>query len=143
MWAARHDLYYAGLALKPGCQSLTTDVCVPISNLATCIHQTHAALEASALTGLILGHVGDGNFHTLLLFDADNASEAEEAQRLNAEIVAQALALDGTCTGEHGIGLAKAPYMQLEHDPVALQLMTSLKGLLDPNKILNPGKMSL
>jgi len=141
LWAARHDLYYAGLALKPGCQSLTTDVCVPISNLAACIHQTHVALESSALTGLILGHVGDGNFHTLLLFDADNVAEAKEARHLNAQIVEQALALDGTCTGEHGIGMGKGIYLARELGDNAVDVMSMLKSALDPSNILNPGKI--
>ena len=141
LWAARHNLYYAGLALRPGARALTTDVCVPISNLAACIHQTHTALQDSPLTGLILGHVGDGNFHTLLLFDPNNAAEAEEAQRLNADIVGQALALDGTCTGEHGIGQGKMKYLSTELGPEAVEVMAALKIALDPTNILNPGKI--
>jgi len=141
LWAARHNMYYAGLALRPGASALTTDVCVPISNLAECILRTHTALENSPVTGLILGHVGDGNFHTLLLFAPDNPAEVEEAHRLNADIVTQALALDGTCTGEHGIGLGKAKYLRTELGPEAVEVMSALKTALDPTNILNPGKI--
>ncbi|OEJ66266.1 FAD-linked oxidase C-terminal domain-containing protein [Magnetovibrio blakemorei] len=141
LWAARHNLYYAGLALRPGCRALTTDVCVPISNLAECIHRTHQAFEASALTGLILGHVGDGNFHTLILFDPDDAQERQEVERLGADIVAQALALDGTCTGEHGIGMGKTKYLTAELGEPAVDAMALIKAALDPTHILNPGKI--
>ena len=141
LWAARHDMYYAGLALRPGARALTTDVCVPISNLAECIHRTHKAMEETDLTGLILGHVGDGNFHTLLLFDPDNAEEAAEVERLNADIVNQALALDGTCTGEHGIGQGKTKYLQRELGQDAVDVMAMVKAALDPTGILNPGKV--
>lgn len=141
LWTARHNMYYAGLALRPGAAALTTDVCVPISNLAECILRTHLALENSSLSGLILGHVGDGNFHTLLLFDPNNSAEAAEAQRLNADIVAQALALDGTCTGEHGIGQGKTKYLSTELGPEAIEVMAALKTALDPTNILNPGKI--
>lgn len=141
LWAARHNLYYAGLALRPGCRALTTDVCVPISNLAECIHRTHQAFEASALTGLILGHVGDGNFHTLILFDPDDETERHEVERLGADIVAQALALDGTCTGEHGIGMGKTKYLTAELGEPAVDIMALIKAALDPTHILNPGKI--
>ena len=141
LWAARHDMYYAGLALKPGAKALTTDVCVPISNLAECIHRTHVALDDSPLTGLILGHVGDGNYHTLLLFDPENPDEEQEAQRLNADIVSQALSLDGTCTGEHGIGQGKTKYLESELGSGAVEVMALLKSTMDPNNILNPGKL--
>jgi len=141
LWAARHNMYYAGLALRPGADALTTDVCVPISNLAACIGRTHKALDESALTGLILGHVGDGNYHTLLLFDPDNPDECVEAERLNAAIVNQALALDGTCTGEHGVGQGKAKYLRQELGVEAVDVMIQLKSALDPTNILNPGKV--
>jgi len=141
LWAARHNMYYAGLALRPGAQALTTDVCVPISNLADCIGRTHKALDESPLTGLILGHVGDGNFHTLLLFDPDNPNEHAEAERLNTAIVNQALALDGTCTGEHGVGQGKTKYLRQELGVEAVDVMIQLKSALDPTNILNPGKV--
>ena len=141
LWTARHNMYYAGLALRPGADALTTDVCVPISNLADCIGRTHKALDESALTGLILGHVGDGNYHTLLLFDPDNPNERAEAERLNAAIVNQALALDGTCTGEHGVGQGKTKYLRQELGVEAVDVMIQLKSALDPTNILNPGKV--
>ena len=141
LWTARHNMYYAGLALHPGADALTTDVCVPISNLADCIGRTHKALNESALTGLILGHVGDGNYHTLLLFDPDNPNERAEAERLNAAIVNQALALDGTCTGEHGVGQGKTKYLRQELGVEAVDVMIQLKSALDPTNILNPGKV--
>ncbi|HEY9079353.1 FAD-linked oxidase C-terminal domain-containing protein [Magnetovibrio sp.] len=141
LWSARHTMYYAGLALRPGARALTTDVCVPISNLSDCIGRTHKALEESALTGLILGHVGDGNFHTLLLFDPENPAEVEEAERLNAAIVDQALALEGTCTGEHGVGQGKTKYLRQELGVEAVDVMAQVKAALDPTNILNPGKV--
>jgi len=141
LWSARHNMYYAGLALQPGAHALTTDVCVPISNLADCIRRTHEALEKSALSGLILGHVGDGNFHTMVLFDPNDAAQAEEAERLNAAIVEQALDLDGTCTGEHGVGQGKTKYLRRELGVEAVEVMTVLKTALDPTNILNPGKI--
>jgi len=141
LWTARHNMYYAGLALRPGANALTTDVCVPISNLAECIQRTHKALEESALTGLILGHVGDGNFHTLILFDPGNTAEAEEAERINAAIVDHALALDGTCTGEHGVGQGKTKYLRRELGENAVDVMIQLKSAFDPTNILNPGKV--
>lgn len=141
LWTARHNMYYAGLALRPGADALTTDVCVPISNLADCIGRTHEALNESALTGLILGHVGDGNYHTLLLFDPDNPDERAEAERLNAAIVNHALALDGTCTGEHGVGQGKTKYLRQELGVEAVDVMIQLKSALDPTNILNPGKV--
>jgi len=141
LWTARHNMYYAGLALRPSAKSLTTDVCVPISNLAECIRRTHKALDESALTGLILGHVGDGNYHTLLLFDPENPDEVEEAERLNTAIVDQALALDGTCTGEHGVGQGKTKYLRRELGEDAVDVMIQLKSAFDPTNILNPGKV--
>ncbi|MCW8916796.1 MAG: FAD-binding protein [Magnetovibrio sp.] len=141
LWAARHDMYYAGLAYRPGSESLTTDVCVPISNLAQSIHQTHNTLAASSITGLILGHVGDGNYHTLLLFDPNDPEQNTEAQRINKTIVEQALALDGTCTGEHGVGMGKRHYLKQELGKGAVAMMTNIKQSLDPNNILNPEKI--
>ncbi len=141
LWAARHDMYYAGLAYRPGSQSLTTDVCVPISNLAQSIYQTHETLAASPLTGLILGHVGDGNYHTLLMFDPNDPEQNAEAQRINKIIVKQALELDGTCTGEHGIGLGKKHHLEHELGAGAVTIMAEIKRSLDPNNILNPGKI--
>ncbi|MEG3619749.1 FAD-linked oxidase C-terminal domain-containing protein [Magnetovibrio sp. PR-2] len=141
LWTARHNMYYAGLQIVPNATSLTTDVCVPISNLAACIHQTQETLSTSSITGLILGHVGDGNFHTLLLFDPEDGAAADEAQNINATIVRQALALGGTCTGEHGIGMGKTKFLQEELGQNAVDMMVEIKRALDPNNILNPGKI--
>lgn len=141
LWTARHNMYYAGVALFPNATSLTTDVCVPISSLAEIIHQTHELLQDSTLTGLILGHVGDGNFHTLLIFDPDDAAAKDEAERINATIVKKALALGGTCTGEHGIGMGKTKFLKDELGVAAVDVMGDIKRALDPKNILNPGKI--
>lgn len=141
LWKARHDAYFAGLALKPGCQAFTTDVCVPLSNLAECISRTHATLEDSPLLATLLGHVGDGNYHTLLMFDPENEKELIEAERINAQIVNHALSLEGTCTGEHGVGSGKAKYLSKELGDGAVGVMSAIKVALDPTNIMNPGKV--
>jgi D-lactate dehydrogenase (cytochrome) len=141
LWEARHNAYFACLQLKPGCRSFTTDVCVPISRLAECITETIADTEASFLPAPILGHVGDGNFHCAILANADDPREVEEAERLNTRIVERALAMDGTCTGEHGVGLHKMGFLRAEHGDDALDLMVRLKRTFDPLNILNPGKI--
>jgi len=141
LWEARHNAYFACLALKPGCRSFTTDVCVPISRLAECIEATIADTEASFLLAPILGHVGDGNFHCAILANADDPREVEEAERLNNRIVTRALAADGTCTGEHGVGMHKMGFLHEEHGEDALELMARLKRAFDPLNLLNPGKI--
>jgi D-lactate dehydrogenase (cytochrome) len=141
LWEARHNAYFACLQLKPGCRSFTTDVCVPISRLADCINATIADLEASFLPAPILGHVGDGNFHCAILANADDPREVEEAERLNSRIVERAIAMDGTCTGEHGVGLHKMGFLRDEHGDDALELMARLKRAFDPQNIMNPGKI--
>jgi D-lactate dehydrogenase (cytochrome) len=141
LWEARHNAYFACLQLKPGCRSFTTDVCVPISRLADCINATVADLEASFLPAPILGHVGDGNFHCAILANADDPREVEEAERLNSRIVERAIAMDGTCTGEHGVGLHKMAFLRDEHGDDALELMARLKRAFDPQNIMNPGKI--
>ncbi len=141
LWQARHNAYYAGLALKPGAKGFSSDVCVPISRLADCIEDTERDLAASSATTALVGHVGDGNFHVLFIFDPDQPAEIAEARRLNARIVERALAMEGTCTGEHGIGLGKMPYLVQEHGPQGLALMRAIKQALDPLGIMNPGKM--
>ncbi len=140
LWQARHDAYYAALALRPGCKGWATDVCVPISRLADCILETKADLKDSGLTAALVGHVGDGNFHMLYLIDPANPTEVAEAKRLNDRMVARAIAMDGTCTGEHGIGYGKMEFLQAEHGD-ALAVMRQIKRALDPQNILNPGKM--
>jgi D-lactate dehydrogenase (cytochrome) len=139
LWQARHDCYWAGRALRPGAEAIATDVCVPISRLAECVVETQRDIVASRLIAPILGHVGDGNFHlTILVADAD---EAARAKALNARLVARALAMDGTCTGEHGVGQGKMAYPAAEHGESALGAMRALKRALDPHDIMNPGKI--
>jgi D-lactate dehydrogenase (cytochrome) len=141
LWEARHAAYFACLQLKPGCRSVTTDVCVPISRLAECIAQTIEDTSQSFLPAPILGHVGDGNFHCAILADPTKPEELEEAERLNRRIVERALALDGTCTGEHGVGLHKMDFLVQEHGADAVDLMARIKRAFDPLNILNPGKI--
>jgi D-lactate dehydrogenase (cytochrome) len=141
LWRARHDAYYASLALRPGARAWTTDVCVPISKLAECINAAKADLDASPLTATIVGHVGDGNFHSLILVDPDSESERAEAKRLNNLMVERALAVGGTCTGEHGVGSGKIDAVEREHGRDAVELMRALKLAFDPNGIMNPGKI--
>ena len=141
LWTARHNAYFAGLQLRPGCRASTTDVCVPISRLAECIDEATRLLEKASFPSTIVGHVGDGNFHVLMLLDPDSQEEWEESERLNHHLVTQAIEADGTCTGEHGIGLHKKQFMAHEHGEDVLDLMRSLKHAIDPNNILNPGKI--
>lgn len=141
LWQARHDAYYACLGLRPGARSLTTDVCVPISRLAECIAATCADIEQHGLVAPLLGHVGDGNFHVLVLIDPDDPAQLEAAHGFTQRLAERAIAMDGTCTGEHGIGLGKRKYMALEHGEGALAVMRALKMALDPDDIMNPGKI--
>lgn len=141
LWAARHNAYFACLQLKPGCRSFTTDVCVPISRLAEAIDAALAAIDASPLPAPVLGHIGDGNFHCAILANPQSPEELDEAERLNRKIVEAALALDGTCTGEHGVGMHKMNFLIDEHGAGAVELMRSIKHALDPRNILNPGKV--
>jgi D-lactate dehydrogenase (cytochrome) len=141
LWTARHNAYFAGLQLRPCCKASTTDVCVPISRLAECIDAATEALSKVSFPSTIVGHVGDGNFHVLMLLDPNNESEWQESERLNYQLVTQAIDADGTCTGEHGIGLHKKQFMAREHGEDALDLMRMLKKSFDPNNILNPGKV--
>ena len=140
LWKARHQAYWAGLALRPGCSAMTTDVCVPISRLSDCLTETHADLEASGLYGPVVGHVGDGNFHVLLLLDPEDAEERQRAEAFHERLVTRALANDGTCTGEHGVGCGKIRYVEQELGP-AVELMRAIKRALDPDGLMNPGKV--
>lgn len=140
LWAARHSAYFASLQMRPGCRGSTTDVCVPISRLADCIGATNEDLAKASFPSLIVGHVGDGNFHVMMLLDGDNPAEFEEAELLNRRLVDRALQMDGTCTGEHGVGLHKMQFLEQEHG-AGVNLMRSIKRTLDPNNILNPGKI--
>ena len=140
LWKARHNSYYAAKALRPGCKVLTTDSCVPISKLSEAILETVEDIENSPLEGPIVGHVGDGNFHTALLLDPNNPEEVAIAMDISARLNARSLKLGGTITGEHGIGMGKMKYMQDQHGE-AWRLMASIKRTLDPTNILNPGKV--
>jgi D-lactate dehydrogenase (cytochrome) len=141
LWKARHDAYWAAIALKPGHRGITTDVCVPISRLTEAVVKAKETAKASGQTSCIVGHVGDGNFHCLILFPDNDQAALEKAWALDREIVAQGLALGGTCSGEHGIGLGKREFLEQEHGDGALSVMRALKATLDPKGILNPGKM--
>jgi len=140
LWEARHNAYYASLASAPGKKGLTTDVCVPISHLAEAIRETKRDLAQSTLNAPMAGHVGDGNFHLIMLVDPDNKEEMAEAIALHDRMVMRALALDGTCTGEHGIGEGKIKFLEAEHGN-GIAVMRSIKRALDPLDILNPGKI--
>ncbi|MCS6853375.1 MAG: FAD-binding protein [Elioraea sp.] len=140
LWRARHDAYYAALALRPGAKGWATDVCVPISRLAECILETKRDLAMSNLLAPLVGHVGDGNFHLVFLVDPGDAAEMARAAAANDRLVARALAMDGTCSGEHGIGYGKVPFLVAEHGE-AIDVMRAVKQALDPLGILNPGKI--
>jgi len=141
LWSARHDAYYAGLAMSPGSRGYVTDVCVPISRLADCITQTQQDLAATNLYSPILGHVGDGNFHLTIFIDPDDDDMFEAALQVDARLVQRALEMGGTCSGEHGIGLGKLKHMRKEHGDGAIVTMQAIKQALDPKNIMNPGKM--
>ena len=141
LWAARHQAYFAALQLRPGCRCQSTDTCVPISRLAESINESIAEAEASGIPYWTVGHVGDGNFHLSYLFYPDDAREATEVERLCEQMVRRALRLEGTCTGEHGIGLHKMGYLVDEAGPAALETMKRIKRALDPKNIMNPGKV--
>ncbi len=140
LWQARHDAYYAALALRPGSKGWATDVCVPISRLAECIAETKADLAQSSLPSALAGHVGDGNFHLIFMIDPNCPEEIAEASRLNDRMVTRALAMDGTCTGEHGIGYGKMDFLLAEHGE-AVDVMASIKRAIDPDNLMNPGKI--
>ncbi len=141
LWEARHNAYYAGLALRPGSKGWATDVCVPISRLADCILETRSDIEESGQVVPLVGHVGDGNFHLLFLIDPENEEEElKRYQPLNDRLVERALRMGGTCTGEHGIGSGKIKYMEAEHGD-SLDLMRQIKQAFDPDNLMNPGKM--
>ncbi len=141
LWQARHDAYWAARALRPGVQALATDVCVPISRLSECVTQTQRDIAEHGLLAPILGHVGDGNFHLSLLVDMSDADEVSAAKALCERLIERALVMDGTCTGEHGVGQGKMKYLEQELGAPALHAMASIKRALDPDNILNPGKI--
>jgi D-lactate dehydrogenase (cytochrome) len=141
LWQARHNAYYACLQLQAGARILNTDICVPISKLAYCIDRARDMLSQSYLKSAILGHVGDGNYHALIIIDPNRPEDMQEAERLNHCIVQDALTVGGTCTGEHGVGMHKIQFMLQEHGADAVECMRAIKEVFDPNNIMNPGKM--
>jgi D-lactate dehydrogenase (cytochrome) len=140
LWQARHDAYYAALALRPGSKGWATDVCVPISRLAESIAETKRDLDQSFVNAVLVGHVGDGNFHLAFILDPDKPEELAEATRINDKMVQRAIAMEGTCTGEHGVGYGKLDFLVAEHGD-ALSVMRMIKKALDPDNIMNPGKI--
>lgn len=141
LWKIRHRAYLSGIQLRPGCRGITTDVCVPISRLADCLLESFADVEAAGLPYFTVGHVGDGNFHMCYLIDPDSEQEYKIAEQLSHNVVKRALAMDGTCTGEHGIGIHKRDYLVEEVGPATVAVMRSIKRALDPDNIMNPGKV--
>ena len=140
LWRARHEAYYAAVNMRAGAIGWATDVCVPMSRLAECIGETHVDLEASTIPATILGHVGDGNFHVVFSIDPDAPDEMKEVEAINARLVERALAMDGTCTGEHGIGIGKQDWLVAELGE-AVEQMKRIKRAFDPQNLLNPGKI--
>ncbi len=140
LWAARHDAYYAALALRPGAKGWPTDVCVPISRLAECILETKRDIAETGILAPLVGHVGDGNFHLVLVLDTEDAAEMKRAEAFNDRLVKRALDMGGTCTGEHGVGYGKMHLLEMEH-PDLLPAMRAIKRALDPRGLLNPGKI--
>ena len=141
LWTARHNAYFAAVKSRPGCKVIATDTCVPISRLADCLLDSIVEADASGIPYFLVGHVGDGNFHFGYLIDPASAQERATAEALNHQLVARALALDGTCTGEHGVGLHKMDFLVTEAGSGAVDMMRTIKRALDPTNILNPGKI--
>jgi len=141
LWEARHHAALSNFALRPGSSMIPTDVCVPISRLAECVTETQRDIAETGLVAPIVGHVGDGNFHLTLLIDMDDPAEVKAAKAFNERLVERALAMDGTCTGEHGVGQGKMKYLLAEHGAAAVEAMRAIKHALDPLDIMNPGKI--
>jgi D-lactate dehydrogenase (cytochrome) len=141
LWTARHNAYFAAVQSKPGCRVISTDTCVPISKLADCLLDSVAEADASSIPYFLVGHVGDGNFHFGYLLDPNLPKEREVAEALNHQLVARALSLEGTCTGEHGVGLHKMDFLVTEAGVGAVDMMRTIKRALDPKNIMNPGKI--
>lgn len=140
LWHARHNAFYAAVALRPGGKAWTTDVCVPISRLAECILATREDVQRSTLIAPLVGHAGDGNFHLIFVINPDNASELAQVKEINGRLVRRALAMGGTCSGEHGVGMGKMEYLAEEHGE-AIEVMKAIKRALDPDNRMNPGKI--
>jgi D-lactate dehydrogenase (cytochrome) len=141
LWEARHTAAFSTMTLRPGASMVPTDVCVPLSRLAECVTETQRDIAESKLIAPIVGHVGDGNFHLTLLVDMQSSDEIKVAKAFNERLVERALAMDGTCTGEHGVGQGKMKYLLAEHGAPALEAMRAIKRSLDPQGIMNPGKI--
>jgi D-lactate dehydrogenase (cytochrome) len=141
LWTARHNAYFAAIQSRPGCRAISTDTCVPISQLANCLLDSVQEADASGIPYFLLGHVGDGNFHFGYLINPDDPEERAKAEQLNEWLVARALRLGGTCTGEHGIGLHKMDFLRAEAGDEAVNMMRAIKQALDPHNIMNPGKI--
>ncbi len=141
LWSARHNSYFAAIQSRPGCRMISTDTCVPISRLADCLLDSVAEADASGVPYFLVGHVGDGNFHFGYLLDPHQPQERETAEKLNQQLVARALRLEGTCSGEHGIGLHKMDFLVAEAGSGAVEMMRVIKRALDPHNIMNPGKI--
>lgn len=140
LWQARHDVYWASLGLRPGCTGISTDVCVPISRLAECVSETARDIDELGFVAPIVGHVGDGNFHILVLLDMEDTEEVERARQFVSKLNKRAIDMDGTCTGEHGIGQGKIPYLEAEIGH-GVGLIRQIKAVIDPQNIMNPGKI--
>jgi D-lactate dehydrogenase (cytochrome) len=140
LWHARDNTLYAGLSLRPGARAMITDVCVPISRLTECLTETKRDIDDNGLVAPVVGHVGDGNFHLLILIDQDDAEEVARARDLHARLVSRAIAMEGTCTGEHGIGTGKIGFLEQEHGD-AVDVMRAIKLAVDPQQTMNPGKI--
>jgi D-lactate dehydrogenase (cytochrome) len=141
IWEARHHAYFACLQLKPGARAVSTDVCVPLSRLAECITETAADIARASMPIPLFGHVGDGNFHLVILIDPASKADLEEAKAINDRLVKRALAMEGTCTGEHGVGMGKQQSLRAELGDDAMDLMRDIKKLFDPENLMNPGKV--
>ena len=141
LWTARHNAYFAAIQSKPGCRAISTDTCVPISRLADCLLESVVEADASGIPYFLVGHVGDGNFHFGYLIDPNKPEERGIAEALNYKLVNRALRLEGTCTGEHGVGLHKMEFLLTEAGDGAVQMMRTIKRALDPKNIMNPGKI--
>jgi D-lactate dehydrogenase (cytochrome) len=141
LWQARHDVYWSALGLRPGSRPFATDVCVPISRLADCVEETQRDVAEQGLIAPIVGHIGDGNFHVSPLIDMNDPAEIARANAFGERLARRAIAMDGTCTGEHGVGQKKIGYLEVEHGPEALDLMRRVKASFDPTNMFNPGKI--
>jgi len=141
LWQARHDAYWAVMGMRPGARGFATDVCVPISRLAECVIATQRDIRELNLIAPIVGHVGDGNFHVSVLMDMSDSDEVARARKFHERLVERSLSMDGTCTGEHGVGQGKIKYIEAEHGKVGLEIMRKIKRALDPDNIMNPGKI--